>query len=442
MNTTSGRTLSTRSGHVLCSRRCSAASDHAALGAEHRAEAQRGCCSRCRRRWPRPGRAACAAAGAPPWPGRRPPSRPRTSSLGAPTAPISRGRSCLPANPPPGATAPSVVASRAIDGERAEGGGPRHGPTDRAGRRLADGPFEQEEAQGGHDEGRGELDEEEGRTAQPDPGLVEVEEDRPVPEVEPVADESEPPQGANRRARLTRRSSGWTTAAMTAVSARAHRASPPQNRKDESSEVSAQVAARNTSELAAPNSMPVRRPGDRVWSVTEHPGGERCAHGDGGDPRLGALVQAGVGGDPGRMEHDGQPHGGSCHDHGGAEDDLGPVPSPQQRVDDQRPHHVELLLDRKAPGVQERRLGGELVSVDVTDEDVVPVGDVEERGQPVAADAVEGGRRRHELGICGDGQQHRDQGGEEAPGPACPEPTEARCPPDPRHSVSSRVVMR
>jgi len=53
--------------------------------------------------------------------------------------------------------------------------------------------------------------------------------------------------------------------------------------------------------------------------------------------------------------------------------------------DDQRPNHVELLLDRQRPGVQQRRRVRRLAEVVGVDEDKVPVADVEKGGQRVEA---------------------------------------------------------
>ena len=54
----------------------------------------------------------------------------------------------------------------------------------------------------------------------------------------------------------------------------------------------------------------------------------------------------------------------------------------------ERPHEVELLLDRERPQVTERRRAGEQVEVRLPGRDEAPVGDVEEPGDAVAAEAA------------------------------------------------------
>ena len=91
---------------------------------------------------------------------------------------------------------------------------------------------------------------------------------------------------------------------------------------------------------------------------------------------------------------------------------------------DQGPDHVELLLDRQRPGVQQRRGGGRLVEVVGVDKNEVPVAHVEERGQRIEAQGAvralgndHGGEERHE-------EQHQEERREQASGPARPESAE------------------
>ena len=87
----------------------------------------------------------------------------------------------------------------------------------------------------------------------------------------------------------------------------------------------------------------------------------------------------------------------------------------------ERPDHVELLLHRQRPRVQQRRGRRRLVEVVRVDEDEVPVAHVEERRQRVEAQCPvrplghdDGGEEGHE-------EQHQEEGGQQAAGPAGPE---------------------
>ena len=91
--------------------------------------------------------------------------------------------------------------------------------------------------------------------------------------------------------------------------------------------------------------------------------------------------------------------------------------------EDERPEEVELLLHRERPEVGEELGPPELFEVRGVGEDEVPVGEVEERGEGVAADLVDLVR----VGDRRDDHRHRDQHadrGQQAAGAAQPEAAE------------------
>ena len=107
----------------------------------------------------------------------------------------------------------------------------------------------------------------------------------------------------------------------------------------------------------------------------------------------------------------------------------------------ERPQQVELLLDRERPQVLQQRRALERLEVGLLREDLVPVVDVEERGDRVAArpHGVAGQEdRRHERGD-GDDQERGRQQAARAPEP---ELRTGRCVPVAARSVSSSDVIR
>ena len=92
----------------------------------------------------------------------------------------------------------------------------------------------------------------------------------------------------------------------------------------------------------------------------------------------------------------------------------------------QRPHEVELLLDRQAPQVpQQRRVGG--VVRDVAD-DLAPVAEVGERPRQVAPHAGALGGRPDDERDDGDHGQHHAERRQQPAGPAQPELAEVDAP--------------
>ena len=90
-----------------------------------------------------------------------------------------------------------------------------------------------------------------------------------------------------------------------------------------------------------------------------------------------------------------------------------------QKPEGERPEQVELLLDRERPQVLQQRRALERLEVGLLREDLVPVVDVEERGDRVAArpHGVRGQEdRRHERGD-GDDQERGRQQAARAPEP-------------------------
>jgi hypothetical protein len=91
----------------------------------------------------------------------------------------------------------------------------------------------------------------------------------------------------------------------------------------------------------------------------------------------------------------------------------------------QRPHEVELLLERQRPVVLQQRRAPEAGEVRVRGEDLVPVVDVEDRGQRVDPELSEiGGEERRHHDHADDDHGHR--GGQQAPSPCAPEPEQVQ----------------
>src|SRR5205085_174226 len=72
-----------------------------------------------------------------------------------------------------------------------------------------------------------------------------------------------------------------------------------------------------------------------------------------------------------------------------AEEPVTPTGEAEAGERDERPHEIELLFDREGPHVPQWRHFREQVEVRLTRRDEAPVRAVEERGQSVAAQAVE-----------------------------------------------------
>ena len=99
-------------------------------------------------------------------------------------------------------------------------------------------------------------------------------------------------------------------------------------------------------------------------------------------------------------------------------------PQAGQAPDHQRPRQVELLLDGERPRVAKDRRRGRRLEVVRARLDVAPVGDVEEGGDGVLAEPGEGATRRQQGGVEPGGGDHQQERGQEAAGPARPEPSE------------------
>ena len=89
--------------------------------------------------------------------------------------------------------------------------------------------------------------------------------------------------------------------------------------------------------------------------------------------------------------------------------------------EDQRPDQVELLLHRQRPGVDQRRGKAGHVEVVRARNDEVPVGEVEERGERVAAQRRIGAGRDEDAVDDGDADEHDEERRQQAPGAAGPE---------------------
>ena len=129
-------------------------------------------------------------------------------------------------------------------------------------------------------------------------------------------------------------------------------------------------------------------------------------------------------------EHVGEHHE-RCGDDRAADDVTG-CSNPQQRHEHQRPDQIPLLLHRQAPQVpQQRRLAGEVRDVA---EDLAPVVHVEDRPRDVAAHLRLLFGRAGERGPHGNGEQHGVERREEPTCPAEPELTE-------RHLAVAAVLV-
>ena len=156
-------------------------------------------------------------------------------------------------------------------------------------------------------------------------------------------------------------------------------------------------------------------------AAPRHPhAGERATEEDPCGPGVGAVVHArrvAVG-----VVH--QPHqrgAGDRPEHQRTEQPAGLAADLLDgEAEDDRPHDVELLLDRERPEVLERRRPAEGVEVRLLGEDQEPVGRVGERCDDVAAEAGQLVRDDH-RGVDRHRGQHREQRGQEAAGPPHPE---------------------
>ena len=145
---------------------------------------------------------------------------------------------------------------------------------------------------------------------------------------------------------------------------------------------------------------------------------ERSAHEDRGGARVRPVVRAClVGGVEEPRHEDGRRHRADERDD---EHRAGrPASPPRHEPDeDERPHQVELLLDRQRPRVLQRRRGLEQRPVVLVGEGGPPVRGVPDGGQRVAADLLELDRAREHDAVERDAhEQARDrQGGVAAPG--------------------------
>ena len=94
------------------------------------------------------------------------------------------------------------------------------------------------------------------------------------------------------------------------------------------------------------------------------------------------------------------------------------IPAAEQ---EERPHQVELLFDRQAPRVVERRRRAEDRPVVVAVEDLAPVRDIANRRKSVAADLVELAGLGDERGKRRNAGEHEEQRRQQTPRTASPE---------------------
>ena len=265
----------------------------------------------------------------------------------------------------------------------------------------------------------------------PGPGPVQVDDGRPVPQVDPVGDRADqvqrpPGQGAGNPG-STSRASATTSAASTAQSR-----NPPWNMKlvgrppgraggDPEHARTTAAAGATTVQRGAPAARaggaprPARpgraRPGDRRAGcrcrsrpARDRSGVEQDGHGDRRTARRATTVRA----TPMRRQ---------------------PRRPAEQEQEHERPHQVELLLDRQRPRVLQGRGRRELGEVRLVGEDGVPVVDVEQ-GRRSRRRAGRRGRsarwrRAAEPRVDDEVERQRDhdeeQRRQQAPGPPPPE---------------------
>ena len=136
--------------------------------------------------------------------------------------------------------------------------------------------------------------------------------------------------------------------------------------------------------------------------------------------RIGAVVDAvdvARGLEQDRHPQRGRPRGHEQRHHEAVERASG---SAHGEGEDERPDEVPLLLDRQRPEVLQQRRAPQRLEVALAVDDVPPVGDVEQGGDGVAAQAVEGvGHAQYRPRAHRD--QHHVQRGQKPSAPAQPE---------------------
>ena len=213
------------------------------------------------------------------------------------------------------------------------------------------------------------------------PRFVEPNENRPMPEIDSIADEPSPSK------RRPRERSGHEAFILDGA-----------DDEREGGELGEPEAAAIEKGLASVEPGPGEREprrrehaddiderrGQARWAALfaerRHPGCKRGADEDRRAPRVGPEVRPRRRTGLEEMEHQRRA------DHGERDRDDPQRPrallgKAEKRGDEQRPGGVELLLDREAPGVLERRRLSEEVPVASVREDRPPVGDVPERRQ-------------------------------------------------------------
>ncbi len=324
-------------------------------------------------------------------------------------------------------------------GHHCHGGGHGHRrggqrPTEEAAEaHLANGPFHQVEAGGRRPDDDGHPDQIEDPPGQSGPGLVEVDDHGPVPQVDAVGDHPHPPQ--RRQLQDPAQSSRLQLAYVgdhDGGQRGAHGEPAPEH-------PTRRQAARRPRPGPESGQDEAGHNGGEVQGATGRRAGLTATSGHDGhdgpgqhveDPGLGAEVHgAGIRAGMEQERHGHDRSQGAGHGHDGQDGaPVGADPGEQEQQH-RRPHQVELLLDPERPGVLQGGGRAELGEVRLVGEDELPVGHVEEGGQGVAPQGrqVDGGAgggsaqpavEHHEEA---DGDEQDDQRGQEAPGPASPE---------------------
>ena len=209
--------------------------------------------------------------------------------------------------------------------------------------------------------------------------------DRPVPQVEAVGDHPDPAQrGARAPFRVGSARATWSRRQQPRPGDAA-RTKPPSYKNEDVSEVCVHIQPRATAETSAV--VCSTRDRQRSGRAAASRRASRAArHQQRRSAGVGPVVHAGR---VRRVVEDCHQRCRRNRDDPGDDCERAPSRSPAQHAeDDQRPDQIELLFDRERPHVPQRRRCAELIEVRLVREDEPPVGDVEERGQPVGPDAA------------------------------------------------------
>ena len=318
---------------------------------------------------------------------------------------------CWPAYPPaPGTACTEPVEARCVVpttrggiGDGGEGGDNDHHRRHDAGHRRpqadapaqfrqADRPLDQVVARRRHGQRDGNPEEVQGPGRQAGPGAVQVDDHRPVPEVDPIGDGTDEVQRPPGQA--AGEPPGFDEARVR-HDQRGERGAEKEPAFEH--EVGRQAAgrARTYPEHCRGRPPPRGRPnggsdaaGALGWRARRRQEGDGRTGHEVEQARVGPVVDArGIHAGVEQRRH--QHRGAHSESDGDRHADPTPAAPPvlQQHQEHQRPDEVELLLDRQRPRVLERRGRGELGEIGLVGENQVPVVHIEQGGDGVAPEA-------------------------------------------------------